>query len=635
MTLPPSIKFGILGLACIAGAAWFVSTDTTSPTTDEPGEGRGETAEAIAEQAAGTGCTFEEGDQFALHLKRRSAFWVNPVAVMDKSVSPSLAQIQSDTVSDEWIMLWQVQQVQKKGALIRMTGIPAGTPRRGTELAKLRAQTSVFLNVLPNCSFGQVGAPEGVQPALLRDWQSLLTLMEFIWPRRSGQAWSAVQTDTTGAYSAEYSLSGSGDVDRKRREYLSTVPPRPGLKAAASIVSSDATATRDHRHDWFSQIRMREHVQVDVEGAGRFADVNTTLALSVVDPPDHPFWDEVVDMDLVSWTEAHKLGGESQGGLRFSGDPVDPALVALPIDQLMATFSALLGEDRVGALRILVHWLRHSPSRAQELLDGVKMGLIPKDLHDEVFHALGMAGGPEAREALLEAASSPDLSTANRLQAMAALKGAPGVHSDTVNFLTGAWAERSDPPTLEERSGLLTVGSLLDRPDTPDDLRDELEDTLKSALADAETSEETSAALSAIGNTHDPEFADLVEPLLDDDNVQTRTAAFEAMNRIGQAPPPDEALDALIALPTTRGQKYALNALQARAEDATDEDIQWAIHLLNEPGTTVYQRGALIQFLGALADRPVARAALIAWFAVETDPDLLVLIGKYISGGEL
>ena len=451
---------------------------------------------------------------------------------MDKSVSPSLAQIQADTVSDEWTMLWQVQQVGKKGALIRMTRIPAGAP--GGHRAR---QASLPDLHIPQCTsklfIRSGGCSKGIQPALLRDWQSLLTLMEFIWPRRSGKTWSAMQTDTTGAFP----LSTHAQVQEMSivSDVVSLVPPRPGLKAAASIVSSDATATRDHRHDWFSQVRMREHVQVDVEGAGRFADVNTTLALSVVDPPDHPFWDETIDMDLVSWTEAHKLGGESQGGLRFSGDPVDPALVALPIDQLMATFSALLGEDRVGALRILVHWLRHSPSRAQELLDAVKMGLIPKGLHDEVFHALGMAGGPEAREALLEAASSPELSTANHLQAMAALKGAPGVHSDTVNFLTGTWAERSDPPTLEERSGLLTVGSLLDRPDTPDELRADLEDTLKSALVDAETSEETSAT-SAIGNTHDPDFADLVEPLLDDDNVQTRTAAFETMNQMVRRP---------------------------------------------------------------------------------------------------
>lgn len=632
MTASPGWRTGLTAAALVAGAVWFA--------VSESGENAGKNAAVDSEERQATsrtrtGCVFKEGDRLALKLKRSSTFWVNPIAVMDKAVDPSLARVQTDTIRDEWTMLWDVERVQLKGAMVRLIGIPTLPPRRPQELAALRAATPVFLNIKPNCSFGQIGAPEGTHPALLRDWQSLLTMMEFVWPRRSGSSWSTVQSDTTGQYTADYSVDSAGTLDRERVAYISTVPPRPGIKATATVAGSDATASRDGDGGWFTRVSMREHVQVDVEDAGRFADVNTTISLTAVDVPDHAFWDATVDMDAVAWADTHKLGGAAEGGLRFSGDPVDPALAALPLDGLIDAFGALLGDDRVGAMRILVHWLRHDPSRAQELLDGIRTGLVPKDLHDEMFHALSLAGGPEARAALLEAATSPDLSTANHLQALAALKGAPGVHSETVEFLTGAWTDRSEPPTVEDRSGLMAAGSLLDRPDTPDDLRNDLEEALTNALVDAESAEETSAALGAIGNSHDPEFASIVEPLLDDENSQTRIAALEAMNRIGAAPAPDEALDALMDMDTTRGQKYASNSLQDRAADATAEDIQWAIHLLNEPGTTVYQRGALIQFLGALADRPAARMGLIEWFQRETDPDLLVLIGRYISGSEL
>jgi hypothetical protein len=632
MVQHPGLRTGIAAAVAIAGAAWFVLSESESDDGPEP---EAEAAAIASKDRRRAGCVFQEGQRLALQLKRSSVFWVNPAAVMDKAMDASLGRVQSDSVSDEWVMLWDVERVEAKGALVRMIGVESGLPRRATKLSEMRSKTPVLIKVQPNCKFSQIGAEDGVHPALLRDWQSLLTLMEFVWPRRSGQSWSTVQADPTGEYSANYTLADDGTLDRERVEFISTVPPRPGIKATASVVGSDASAQRDGDFGWVTTLNMREHVQVDVEGAGRFADVNTTLSLRAVDVPDHPFWDESIDMDLVAWTDAHKLGGAGQGGLRFSGDPVDPALLRLPLEQLLATFGSLLGEDRVGAFRILVHWLRHDPTRAQQLLDGIRTGAIPGELHDEMFHALSLAGGPEARAALLEAATSSDLSTANHLQALAALKGAPGVHSETVSFLTEVWSERADPPSLEDRSALLAAGALLDRPDTPDEFREALEDVLKSALIDSDSSDETSAALGAIGNTHDPSFADIVEPLLDHENEQTRLAALETMNRIGEAPPPEEALDALMEMSTIRGQKYASNALKDRASDATDEHIRWAIELLNDSETTTYQRGALIEFLGALVDRPIARMALIAWFELETDPDLLVLIGRYISGSEL
>ena len=122
---------------------------------------------------------------------------------------------------------------------------------------------------------------------------------------------------------------------------------------------------------------------------------------------------------------------------------------------------------------------------------------------------------------------------------------------------------------------------------------------------------------------------------MDSEDGQTKIAAFEALNRIGSAPPPDEALDALTAFSTKRGQDYASNALKQRAQDATDEDIEWAIFVLNEPDTTPVRRGALIEFLGILSNRPAARRGLIDWFLYETEPELLRLIGRYIPAEEL
>lgn len=624
------------GGGALLGAAlllWFVSsTQTGQDETKDPSTASTAEDEVDVE----SGCSFGVGQRVALHLKRSSTFWIDPSAIMDKHLSGALTKPQNDTVSDSWLLLWSVESVDIHGAVVRLLGVPSSSTRQSSNgLAKLRAEVPILLQVAPNCAFGQIGAVEGTNPALLRDWQALLTLVEFVWPPGAGRTWSSVQDDTTGRYASSYSLAADKTISRTRNAFLSTNPPRPGIKAKATILASRGTASRDGDLGWFTTLDVHEHVQVDVPVKGRFADVKTTLSLRSVDVPDHDFWDASIDMELVSWTEAHDLKGQGAGGLRFSGDAVDPALVALDLDKLMGVFSGLLAEDRVGAFRILVHWLRHDPKRAQALLDAIRAGQIPTALHDEMFHALGMAGGPEARAALLEAAASPDLSRANHLQALAALKGMPEVHAETVDFLAGLWNDRSSPPSIEERAGLLASGALLNRPDTPDELRREVEESLKSALEDADGAEELSAVLGAIGNTQDDSFADDILPLLDSDNGQTQIAAFDTLNRIGSAPAPDEALEALVDLPTTRGQGYASKALQLRAEDATDEDVLWAIFLLNEPETTPFRRGALIEFLGALVDRPAARQGLIDWFQIETDVNLLKLIGRYIDGEAL
>jgi hypothetical protein len=572
----------------------------------------------------------------ALKLDRTSTFWIDPSTIMDEHLKRSLARPQSDSIADSWVVLWDVQSVRMGTAMVRLIGVAAESGRSGsTKMATHREASPILLQVKPDCTFGKIGAPKDTHPALMRDWQSLLTLVEFKWPRGSGDSWNSVQTDTTGEYAAEYQRQSTRTLERTRTHFVSTIPPRPGIQAKASILASTGSASRENDGGWFTELEVHEHVQVDIIGAGKFADVKTTVSLQSIPLPTHDFWDEVVDQKLVSWTETHDLTNTNESNLRFSGDPIDPALVALDLDKLVGVFGGLLAEDRVGAFRILVHWLRHDPTRAQALLKSIRMGEIPKDLHDEMFHALGLAGGPEARTVLLEAATSKDLSTANHLQALAALKDMPKVSGDTVTFLDSQWQGRSNPPSLEERAALLTAGSLLDRPDTPKGLREELEQTLNAALADASNSAEISAVLGAIGNTHDPEYANQVLPLLNSDNDQTKIAALETLTRIGSAPAPDEALEALTELPTKRGQDYASDALKQRAEDATDEDIQWAIFLLNEPETIPFRRGAIIQFLGALSNRPLARQGLIDWFPFETEPELLRLIGRYIPAEDL
>ena len=52
------------------------------------------------------------------------------------------------------------------------------------------------------------------------------------------------------------------------------------------------------------------------------------------------------------------------------------------------------------------------------------------------------------------------LSSSNHLQALAALKGSPGVHARNVGFLKEYWASREGEPNVQQRASLLAAGSL-------------------------------------------------------------------------------------------------------------------------------------------------------------------------------
>jgi hypothetical protein len=69
---------------------------------------------------------------------------------------------------------------------------------------------------------------------------------------------------------------------------------------------------------------------------------------------------------------------------------------------------------------------------------------------------------------------------------------------------------------------------------------------------------------------------------------------------------------------------------------ATDDDIQRAVVLLHARASIPQVRAELVRFLGAMAPRSeTAMHGLIADFAVEKDPALLSLIGRFVPADRL
>ena len=127
------------------------------------------------------GCRLEESVRLAFRVKRRSVFWINPTAIMDERLNPGLAKIQNDTISEDWTLLMHVDSVQEGVSVVRLLGVNLGfspVQSRAT-LSQLRSQQPVWVEIDSECRFKKIGSQPTQHPAVLRDWQALLTLIEF------------------------------------------------------------------------------------------------------------------------------------------------------------------------------------------------------------------------------------------------------------------------------------------------------------------------------------------------------------------------------------------------------------------------------------------------------------------------
>jgi hypothetical protein len=322
---------------------------------------------------------------------------------------------------------------------------------------------------------------------------------------------------------------------------------------------------------------------------------------------------------------------------------VDRGLLALSFEDAMARFSAIYRKAKTGdayaAALFLADWLRARPERALELMAAIRAGKVPEELRPAAFLALERCGTREASTVLKEALGDRRMASMDRARAATALSDVPKPTMEAMNALANnarsAPAAGDPEAQLVAGTSLRALGHLAERAEKVDPaLHGEAIAELQRDLASARGSSRVVDVVDALGNTGDERLVPALQERLADPSPQVREHVVRAFRRMdsGEATGPLLARLAVETDPEVKAAILDTIASFGTPDTRTVELVAQALPAEASPAV----RAAMIRLLGsAVASVPSAKVALVGQFQRETVPQLLQLIGKYVSANDL
>lgn len=500
--------------------------------------------------------------------------------------------------------------------------------------AKSIASAPFFIQVNNRCGFEKIGFPETWSTDARQLVTTVLRSQEIILSGDSSATWEATQRDGGGVYKADYTAfktTSGKDTEihiRRQKKMYTQGSEASEMGFELSVLGSRTVARFDREHGAIQRVLGEEKIRLALPGGEpqvlthRFSMVRrdgdfTTIALASLAQAD--FRDA---LDLVDDTRRE--------------EPIDPSLKGMERATARAMFQSLFderGKDAVlPAARFLARWLRANPDAARALLEDLRQGKFAKQTHATLFLAFEMAGTEQTRDVLLEAIGDTELSELNRARAASALADHGEPSKQAADALLAR--AREDDSSMVSTVSRLGLGTMAGRADG--ELGKELRAVLGAELDGAQSRVAAVAAIDAIGNSADDSFAPKLAERLDAEEPSVRAHAAEALGRMS----PEVARTALVEHlgaeqdpRVTSSVLEGLHAMDRRASQLSDEELALATAMLSNPNAHV--RGRVISWLGQSAARADVRGVLAAHFHEETDPNLKMLIGKYVSASEI
>ncbi len=600
----------VLVLASAVGVgAWFASRRSEAPPVAAPARA----------PPAPMGCAFSAGDRAAFRLESSAAAGG---AGADAPRDRFGAVLSWEVVSQPSPNVWLVRAGFSSVVIDQRLSQPE--QRVGQPL-----DAAFFVRVGRDCRFAGQGYPPDWAPTTRRFVSSMLSSLEFgvVAP---GPRYELEQSDGMGRYLAKYeaTVREDGAVELVKAKTSYRQDQRGGvLGVQVQLVSARATATLARSGRWLDRAAGFEHARITMKDTV-LADLELRYAL---ERDDAAFVrpGEAADGGAIDWQDPFVMPTQIAAA-------VDPELVALTLDGALKRFAALYLKtakgDAYAAALFLSAWLKAHPDEAGTLVAQVRAGGIVEAMRPAVFLALELAGTPQARLARSAALEDPKMPELDRARAASALSDVPEPTREAGRALVEA--SRNPDSTLVAGTSVRALGHLVERLETGDaELKRELQDALRGELQSAKNDSRAIDVVDAIGNTGDEGFASELSLRLAATSPSMRehaARAFRKMESTAAAPSLLERLRVESDPAVRVAIVETLLALGVRDPDA----MALATTLVATEGTPAV-RAVLIRWLGAAADLPVARAGLVAQFHREQVPQLLQLIGRYVSADEL
>ena len=609
----------ILALAGV-GSAWWIGAQLV---------GDAATANALASRAAAGGgaasrplaCRFERGDQAAFRIAASAEAPGNANAGGADQFNAVLSwEVIEESAPGEWLMR----------AALSSVGVRQWLSQPAQRLTQ-PLEGSFLLRIGRDCRFAAKGYARTWLPVTRRFVSSVIGSLEFaVAPAGAGLQWEAEQADGMGRYAATYGAvtSASGETElSKRKTGYRDVAGAVGLGFQIQLVQSSASAVLDREGRWLRRASGVEHVKLKAQGA-LLADLEQRFDM-VRD--DAPFLrpDSSVALAAFDWQDPFQMPDPAI-------ERIDPAIARLTRGEALARFAEIYRSrakgDAYASALFLAEWLKAHPDEARHLLDQARSGALAEAMRPAAFLALERAGTPQARAVLSQALADASLGEMDRARAASALSDIAEPTRESALAL--AQAARDSGSSMVSGSSIRALGHLEERSATVGpELQGEIRNVLRAELSAATSRSRTVDVIDAIGNTGDAAFAAELNGRLLDASPAVREHAARAFRRM-QADVAAAGLVERLQAETDPGVRSAL-AQSLLAMNVTDAGAmtQAAAQLAAEPSPTV--RASLIQWLGSAASQPAARQALAAQFRREKVPQLMQLIGRYVSADDL
>lgn len=614
--------------ALVVGGGWSSEPEPVGPpttrTTGEPGPG----------------CAFLASRRHAFAFGQSSRARINPMALLPGDHAGAQDSTELVTRETRGGFLWRVVS-EEASETVSVAAIfdsfQAGEAQELPPGFEALRQTPVLIELNERCQFQSIAAPPDASEDVLRQWQLVLSLVEFIAPPAPDSAsWTATQRDGVGSYLAAYqSEQKRGEVRRERKAYRDVTSP-DDRELYARVIDSESRARWAGASSWIASTQGREEVEVSTREGRTFAHVQTTFELRARPSlPESPFWTRPI---------AKERYREQPFGQSLWSRRQDYRAQAMPGLSDTSTAEALrLFEERLqGASRmregldLMIAYLRLSPEHPSEVLEALRSGTIDESHRAVLFLALREAGGKAARDVLIEAASHPALQPADRLRALAALARLAEPDEGVVDAIEQVW-KRGRAEDVEARSAMLAMGALSGHEALSDELRGRIDATLRANLDPAATSVRRRLAMEAVGNAGAAgvQFTPEVSALLDDRDPGLRAAAHETLRRLEVSVPHQDLLQSLSREDHPRVEAQIRRRLLDDQTPPSPVAIDLASRMLATQPSAATRR-TLIEYLGRHAGSdPLARYALIEHFPREPSRELVRLVGQFVDASEL
>ena len=566
--------------------------------------------------------------------------------MQDKGMSLFRSRIMRGDQDFKLKMHWQIDGKDPSGAWIikaAVTDFEMEVKIEGkSEKAAIPVPYPFVIRMLDDCRFNSFGFHPAASTGNTILLMNLIQTLEMVLPPdEQSTEWEAEQINALGkslaSYKAVRSEAGDTLVTRNRLEYLEVFEQPADVKVTARVMQSEMEGALDPDNGWFKRLEGTEHTRL-AAGDSVFAESLTTLsvvAISTVFPP--------INMAAVSeyrWLRPGEKPPKKK--TRFANVQAPPGFAKMKLPEALKEFQAILFSKKSGhtaaSIRYLTVYLRERPEAATEIIEALRNGEIEKKAESTVFLALQLAGAKESEDALLTVLEDAGFNPLNRSRAAHALSEVEGISQRSVDALfsasTGALGDEGEfANTSLLALGVLGYANAKDRAEITDRVVQEMEFRFQNA----ETFEEKSLVLAAIGNVGDERFIDEISEGLGDDSEYIRKMAINAARKIDS----DE-IDAMLEdtfindrNPDVRNDALDMMARREPSGEANSEVVRIASERLPSE-RNAESRAAIINYLGKNADiSEVAKEALVEQYRREADPQLMVLIGRYVSAEDL